>query len=194
MGDELAHLVLLALIGRAIDPFRIHLEEHLGVLVAHLPRQVARQASTYVILKDDASTSRQASETPPGVQAAFAKMREERSRELAERPARMEAGEAALKRLLPIAQRDTGQSQVIARFLLNLYNGNRFPFDNTDLRRLDNELVEDCIAVLRMDARPQQEVHRYFEHGSKIWEALAKDWGFRDFYGEDSWRTTNAEV
>lgn len=137
---------------------------------------------------------RQAPETPPSARAAFTKMREERARELAERPARMEAGEAALKRLLPIAQRDTGQSQVIARFLLNLYNGNRFPFDNTDLRRLDNELVDDCIAVLRMDARPLQEVHLYFEHGSKIWETLAKDWGFRDFYGDDSWRTTNANV
>ncbi|MCZ8411025.1 ParB/RepB/Spo0J family partition protein [Achromobacter dolens] len=156
--------------------------------------RIIRQASTYVILKDNAGTSRQAPETSPSAQAAFAKMRENLSRELAERPARMEAGEAALKRLLPIAQRDTGQSQVIARFLLNLYNGNRFPFDNTDLRRLDNELVEDCIAVLRMDACKQQEVHLHFEHGSKIWETLAKDWGFRDFYGEDSWRTTNANV
>ncbi|WOB74330.1 DUF7673 family protein [Achromobacter xylosoxidans] len=156
--------------------------------------RIVRQASTHVILNDDAGTSRQASENPPSVLAAFAKMREERSRELAERPARMEAGEAALKRLLPIAQRDTGQSQVIARFLLNLYNGNRFPFDNTDLRRLDNELVEDCIAVLRMDVLKQQEVHLYFERGSKIWETLAKDWGFRDFNGDDSWRATNANV
>lgn len=143
---------------------------------------------------DGAHPPMQEGELPASAQEAFAKMREERSRELAERPARMEAGEAALKRLLPIAQRDTGQSQVIARFLLNLYNGNRFPFDNTDLRRLDHELVEDCVAVLRMDARPFQEVHRYFENGSKIWETLAKNWGFRDFYGEDSWRTTNAEV
>lgn len=156
--------------------------------------QIANQATTPGIPADDARQPMQGREIPASAQEALTKMREERSRELAERPARMEAGEAALKRLLPIAQRDTGQSQVIARFLLNLYNGNRFPFDNTDLRRLDNELVEDCIAVLRMDARPLQEVHLYFENGSKIWETLAKDWGFRDFYGEDSWRTTNAGV
>lgn len=163
-------------------------------LAAEPQTPIAKQNTGHVDPADDARPPMQEGALPASTQAAFAKMREERSRELAERPARMEAGEAALKRLLPIAQRDTGQSQVIARFLLNLYNGNRFPFDNTDLRRLDSELVEDCIAVLRMDARPLQEVHRYFENGSKIWETLAKDWGFRDFYGEDSWRTTNAEV
>lgn len=123
------------------------------------------------------------------VDAAFANMREERERERAERSAILAEGEAALKRLLPIAQRDTGQSGVVARFLLNLYNGNRFPFDNTDLRRLDTNLVLDCLAVLRMDSRPQQEVHLYFPGGSKIWEQLAKGWGFKDFYGQDSWRS-----
>lgn len=126
--------------------------------------------------------------------AAFAKMRDERERERAERPAILAEGEAALKRLLPIAQRDTGQSGVVARFLLNLYNGNRFPFDNTDLRRLDASIVLDCLAVLRMDSRPQQEVHLYFPGGSKVWEQLAKDWGFRDFYGQDSWRSATPGV
>ncbi|MBO9352911.1 ParB/RepB/Spo0J family partition protein [Bordetella petrii] len=121
-------------------------------------------------------------------EAAFAKMRAARVRQEAERPAIQEAGQAALQRLLSVARSDTGQAGVVARFLLNLYNGNRFPFDNTDLRRLDYELCEDCIAVLRMDSRPVQEVHTYFENGSKIWEQLAKRWGFKDFYGEDSWR------
>lgn len=96
-------------------------------------------------------------------------------------------GEAALRRLLPIAQSDTGQSGVVARFLLNLYNGDRFPFDNTDLRRLDSDLVDDCLAVLRMDANPAREVHKYFHNGDELWEQLARDWAVKDHYGA-SWR------
>jgi len=36
--------------------------------------------------------------------------------------------------------------------------------------------------------------HLYFPGGSKIWEQLAKDWGFRDFYGQDSWRSATPGV
>jgi hypothetical protein len=96
-------------------------------------------------------------------------------------------GVAALQRLLPIARSDTGQSSVVARFLLNLYNGERFPFDMTDLRRLDYEVFDDCMAVLKMDFQPLMEVHRYFENGGAIWEALASDWGFTDYAGK-TWR------
>lgn len=142
------------------------------------------------------SVMEQQQDLPPAKQAGlkmpaddpFAKTFNELAHIERERPTILEAGEAALRRLLPVAQGDTGQSRVVARFLLNLYNGNRFPFDNTDLRSLDNELIDDCIAVLRMDARLVQEVHCYFAGGSTIWEQLAKDWGFRDFHGERSWR------
>lgn len=89
-------------------------------------------------------------------------------------------GVDALTRLLPIAMRDTGQSSVVAQFLLGLYNGPRFPFDMTQLRRLDHELLLDCISVLMMDATPAQEVHEYFENGGKIWEQMADDWGLND--------------
>jgi hypothetical protein len=102
----------------------------------------------------------------------------ERNRRFAERPAIEKAGVEALKRLWPVAQSDTGQSGVVARFLLGCYNGRRFPFDLTDFRRLDYKLFEDCLAVLKMDKQPQQEVHRYFENGGQKFEQLAKDWGF----------------
>ena len=59
--------------------------------------------------------------------------------------------------------------------------------DNTDLRRLDAELVDDCLAVLRMDVCPAREVHTYFENGSAIWEKLARDWGITDYAGK-RWR------
>ena len=98
------------------------------------------------------------------------------------------AGVEALARLLTVALRDTGQSKVVARFLLNLYNGNRFPFDMTDFRQLDQSLFIDCMSVLHMDSIPELEVHEYFEDGGKIWEQMAKDWGFKD-YKSESWRT-----
>ncbi len=86
------------------------------------------------------------------------------------------AGEAALHRLMPIARRDTGQSRSVALFLLGLYNGFRFPFDLYELRGLDYEVMEDCLAVLRMDANALKEVHLYFENGSTVFETLAMKW------------------
>lgn len=86
-------------------------------------------------------------------------------------------GVAALQRLLPVAQGDTGQSGVVGRFLLGLYNGDAFPFNLVDLRRLDSDLHDDCISVLRLDYTPVQEVHRYFKNGDRIWRELKANWG-----------------
>lgn len=90
------------------------------------------------------------------------------------------AGEAALRRLLPIAQRITGQGGRVARILLGLYNGHRFPLDLTNLRSLDYEILEDVLAILRMDANAYQEVHRYFDNGGLIFEKLADDWNMNE--------------
>lgn len=92
-----------------------------------------------------------------------------------------ERGFEALQRLYVIACRDTGQARKIAGFLLGLYNGDRFPFDLTDLRGLDDDLFEDCMAVLRMDARlTRQEVHNYFDRGGQKFEQLVQDWNMPD--------------
>lgn len=99
--------------------------------------------------------------------------------EEAERPAIRAAGIEALHRLLPVAQRDTGQSRIVGRFLLSLYNGNAFPFPLTDLRGLDTALWNDCMALLRLDRRPEQEVHTYVENGEAIWATFKKYWGPR---------------
>jgi hypothetical protein len=114
------------------------------------------------------------------VQKMFEAMRRERERRLAERPAIELEGKAALERLFKVAQGDSGQCRHIAKFLLGLYNGGRFPFDLTDLRCIDTELFDDCVALLKMDAQPRQEVHRYFENGGKRFEQLAKDWNVLD--------------
>lgn len=110
-------------------------------------------------------------------QLADEAMREARQRD-AERPRIQAEGIAAMLRLLPVAQRDSGQSSVVAKFLLSLYNSRRFVFDLTEFRRLDYKLFDDCMAVLKMDHAPSQELHLHIENGGAIFEDLANTWGF----------------
>ncbi|MBD8236945.1 hypothetical protein SOM46_25030 [Pseudomonas fluorescens] len=94
----------------------------------------------------------------------------------AKRPAIRKAGIEALARLVTVAQRGTGQSEVIGRFLLGLYNGYDYPFVLTSLRGLDTALFDDCLAVLQLDYSPEQEVHTYLADGDAIWEQLIGAW------------------
>lgn len=93
-----------------------------------------------------------------------------------QRPAIVTAGTQALNRLLPVAQGNSGQSRVVGRFLLGLYNGEDFPFDLTDLRGLDLSLFDDCITVLFMDFSPEVEVHERVPNGGAIWQGLIERW------------------
>ena len=91
-----------------------------------------------------------------------------------ERKAVLDAGLPALVRLAKIAQNDTDQAGTVRRFLLGLYNGNRWPFDMTTLRGLDKALFDDCMDVLRLDARATvKEVHQYFKNGDFIFSRWA---------------------
>jgi hypothetical protein len=87
-----------------------------------------------------------------------------------------DAGLDSLAQLLGIAERDTGQSGIVARFLAGLYNGERYRFDLTELRALDDDLFEHCLAVLRLDHRPAVEVHRYFPDGGERWQKMIAAW------------------
>lgn len=90
-------------------------------------------------------------------------------------------GAAALQRLYQVACGHLKECRPIAAFLLGLYNGERFPFDLTDLRAIDDVLFDDCMMVLRMDARVmRQEVHDYFDGGTKKFETLAENWAIED--------------
>lgn len=104
------------------------------------------------------------------IQEALAKV----SAENATRPKRRQEGLQALQRLVPISLDDTGQSRVIARFLLGLWNGRAYPFDLTELRGLDSELYADCLAVLQLDRIGEREVHEYVKGGWAVWEQLRK--------------------
>jgi hypothetical protein len=114
----------------------------------------------------------------------FAKAAAAQARRAAERPVIQAEGEAALRRLFDVAQGDTGQSGVVARFLLSCYNGECFPFDLTEFRSLDFELFDDCIAVLKMDASPQREVHTYFPEGGEKFQKLRRVWRVRSIVDE----------
>lgn len=89
-------------------------------------------------------------------------------------------GVPALKRLMDVALRDTGQSSVCGRFLLGLYNGQFYRFDLTELRRLDQALLEDCLTVLRMDAQPSAEIHCLLDGGDDLFHRLRMLWVTRD--------------
>ena len=117
----------------------------------------------------------------PEVTAEFDRIEAERNARQNELPKIREKGEKALYRLLPIAQGHSGQCRHVAAFLLGLYNGQRFRFDLTDLRCVDYEIFDDCMAVLRMDAQPLQEVHQFFENGNELFEGLAERWGIKDY-------------
>lgn len=120
----------------------------------------------------------------PAIEAAFSRMQEERASRAQALPKIRTEGEAALRRLLPIAQGNSGQCRYVAAFLLGLYNGLRFPFDLSDLRCLDSSIFDDCMTVLRMDHTPEREVQTYFDEGGdeghNIWEGLSKRWGIKD--------------
>jgi hypothetical protein len=86
----------------------------------------------------------------------------------------------SLAHLLHVAEGQSGQARVAAQFLAGLYNGDDFPFSLTDLRRLDDELFEHCLQVLRMDSRHATEAHCYFPDGDVRWRAMIKRWGLAD--------------
>lgn len=86
------------------------------------------------------------------------------------------AGIPALQRLVKVAQKNSGQSRHLRRFLLGLYNAYAWPFELNRLRNLDAALQEDALAVLRMDMTPRREVHTYIEDGDEIW----REWWHRE--------------
>jgi hypothetical protein len=108
--------------------------------------------------------------------AELARMLAEQNEDQAKKLA---AGVPALERLINVASHDTGQSHVCGRFLLGLYNGPEYPFVLTEMRRLDNELIEDCLTVLRMDADSVNEVHQLIPDGVAIFRRLRMAWTTR---------------
>ena len=89
---------------------------------------------------------------------------------------------AALEGLYTTAKRlwDTGGGGTCVRVLLGCYNGKRFPFDLTDLRRLDDSNLSKVLTVLRMDARCRSEVHLTLRYllSDRMVQAQFERWAF----------------
>ena len=72
----------------------------------------------------------------------------------------------ALDRVYQVAKRHmgTGGGNRAAKLLLGLYNGQRFPFDLTELRGFDDGNLDAALVVMEMDARrTHAEVHVVLE-------------------------------
>jgi len=106
------------------------------------------------------------------VNAFLSKMNEyETRKEMA-----FKTGIPALTRLLVVAKNDTGQSITCRRVLLGLYNGHAYPFPLTELRGLDADLFDDCMAVITMDAcGPIKEIHEFIKDGSTLFTQWARE-------------------
>ncbi|WP_051242623.1 DUF7673 family protein [Azohydromonas australica] len=94
-----------------------------------------------------------------------------------------QTGVEALRRLFEVAKGSSAQCGRVARFLLGLYNGARFPFELTQLRSVEEAVLEDAVRVLRMDASlVGREVHEYLAHGGPEFERLAETWYVLDVH------------
>ncbi len=87
----------------------------------------------------------------------------------------------ALVDLWELSKRDHGGAIVVAKLLLGLYNGRRFPFDLTDLRLLDETNLQRCLLVLEMDANPAMEVHELLRHALRYPRHLGAEFEHRAY-------------
>jgi hypothetical protein len=82
---------------------------------------------------------------------------------------------AALERLIDVAQRDTGQSRIVANFLLAWWNaGECGGFDLTDVWAVDTAIAKDMLRVFMLLARCRKypDAMGYGKH----FEAIVRAW------------------
>lgn len=91
----------------------------------------------------------------------------------------IEAGTAALIRLLAVSKNRSHQSKICGRFLLGLYSS-FWLLDLTSLRGLDMSLHSDVQAVLALDRLHLKEVQAWLQDGEAIWRDLKVRWSTKD--------------
>lgn len=60
-------------------------------------------------------------------------------------------GIEAFDRLLQVAERSTGQSRIVGKFLMSLIQQNEYRLNLNDLRGVEIKVFGDCLSVMRMD-------------------------------------------
>lgn len=85
--------------------------------------------------------------------------------------------EAALRRLIEIARRDTGQSRRVADFLLAWWNASECGgFDLTNLFSVDDSIATDMVAVFALIARLSRYPDALGLGFGKDFEAIVREW------------------
>lgn len=80
---------------------------------------------------------------------------------------------ASLVELVRLASSgDSGGECAARKLLLGLYDGSKYPFDLSELQRLDDEYFEDAMNCIRLRVRHRIEPHEFFINGSAIFKRL----------------------
>ena len=88
----------------------------------------------------------------------------------------VEAYAAAVAKLVPLAQQDTGGSKVAAQVLLSAYNGYDYQVDIAGMCNLDEANHDAVMTVIQGRYDTGKEPHTLIENGGKIFEGLWHDW------------------
>ncbi|QXW17593.1 hypothetical protein KXJ72_12215 [Comamonas aquatica] len=79
----------------------------------------------------------------------------------------------ALQRLFEQASGFSSQAKGVARFLLSLWDSDRFQFELRVFRGFDRAIVRDCLAVLYWDSDVQSGIQNHIAGGVQALEELA---------------------
>ena len=82
----------------------------------------------------------------------------------------------AIRKLLPLAQGDTGGSRVAALVLLSAYNGADFQVNVVDLCSLDRVHYQAALAVIRGRVETGREPQNFLKNGGEIFRDLWTRW------------------
>lgn len=83
---------------------------------------------------------------------------------------------AAIGKLLPLAQGDTGGSRVAAQVLLSAYNGGDYQLNIVDLCNLDRGYYQAALAVIRGRVELGIEPHNLLANGDEVFRELWQQW------------------
>jgi hypothetical protein len=83
---------------------------------------------------------------------------------------------AAIAKLVPLAQGDTGGSRVAAQVLLSAFNGEEWQLNIVELSLLDQGYYEAALDVIRGRVELGIEPHTLVEGGGRIFEELWLQW------------------
>jgi hypothetical protein len=87
--------------------------------------------------------------------------------------------QAALQRLFEQASGFSSQAKGVARFLLSLWDSDRFRFELSAFRSFDRAIVRDCLTVLYWDSEVRSDMQNHIAGGAQALEELAAHWGLK---------------